>query len=154
MASQKNAVVSIQGIVKGFTANRKAKEGDQKTLTGKILIEEPDEEIIAQLCPKPKDAVKAMKATRVAKSKLELPCRPEEMHIDYKVGERIKTQSNNATLKKIIFDCTNGKQVAEIQYGEPLIIDVAIFFLERLGAEANLDIQQMQKDLGLEDDGE
>ena len=149
-----NGVVTIEGHIGRFSARQAVKEGDMKALINKVYVPDPDLDLMAKLCPNQRDAVKAMRANKLAQGKIDLPCRNEEMTVAYRVGKRKKCGSNNVMLKKLVYDCRNGKQVAEIHYGEPLLMNVATFYLERLGADIILDIEPMQKTLGFDGDGE
>lgn len=144
-----NGMVMIEGNIGSFSARKAVKEGDMRALINKVCVPDPDLDLMAQLCPNQRDAVKAMRAAKLAQGKVELPCRKEEMTVSYKVGKKKKCGNNNVALKKLVYDCRNGKQLAEVHYGEPMLMEVAIFYLERLGADIVMDIEAMQKELDL-----
>lgn len=147
-----NDPVRISGNIGSFTGKAAKKEGEPKSMIGKLCIPEPNIDLLADLCVNAKDAGKAMLAAEKAHGKVEIPARKDEMTIRYYRGggKQAKAQNSGATMKKVIYDCRDGSEKAELHYGEPLLLQVAEFMLENLGSDITLDLEVMQKDLGLD----
>lgn len=146
-----NDPVRISGNIGSFTGKAAKKEGQPKSMIGTLHIPEPIIELLADLCVNPKDAGRAMVAAEKAHGKVEIPARKDEMTIRYYRGggKQAKAQNSGATMKKVVYDCRDGSEKAELHYGEPLLLEVAAFMLEHLGSDITLDLEVVQKQLDL-----
>ena len=152
IATVSQAPIRLSGNIGRFSASKASGDGKPKSLSGKLCVPEPDLELISRLCQEPMQARKAMEAAARAKAKVEVPARKDEYVLRYFSwnGKNAAEVNELGTLKKIVYDGTKAEPLAEVHYSEPLLLKVAAFMLEHLGADIQLELEMRQKRLDIE----
>lgn len=147
----KNAI-RFEGNIGRFSAAKASGDGKPKQLSGKFCMPEPELSMLADLCEDPSEAAKAFRAARDAGAKIEIPTRKDEYILRYFKwnGKKAAEINENGTLKKIVYNGTKDEPMAELYYSEPLLLTIATFMLEHLGADIALEVELKQMELGLE----
>lgn len=144
--------IRFEGNIGRFSAVKASEDGTSKLLSGKFCIPEPELSTLADLCENPQEAAKAFRAARNAGAKIEIPTRRDEYILRYFKcdGKKPAEVNEHGKLKKIVYNGTKSEPIAELYYSEPLLLAIANFMLERLGADIALEVELKQMELPLE----
>lgn len=148
MAKKNPDIVTINGDVGKFTAQKATKDNELKTVKTTVCVIRPDFATIAKLCEDPAAAEAVMEAADEAKAKVEIPARRGELAVRWKAGKKVVSKNNGASLIKIAFDAQKGE--VKVEFGEPFTKAVCAFYLDNLGVGHILELEPEQRALDFE----
>lgn len=144
----KNDKVKIAGHVTRFTAQMKKKDSELKSITTILVVTDPKLELLSQLGKDPASAEAALIAAREGGCAIEIPCREEEFVVRWRANKKVLSANSGARFRTIKYDRENNQ--AKIEWGEPYVHDVGMFYLENLCVEHFVEFEMQQKELDLD----
>ena len=148
MAKKKSEAVVLNGDVGTVTIQKAIKDNELKTLKTTVYVTRPKFGEIAKLCVDPSAAEAAMEAAAEANAKIEIPPKKGGLLVRWRAGKKVVCENEGATLRKITFDAHKGE--LKVEFGEPFLIPVVIFYADNVGVGHILELEPEQKQLAFE----
>lgn len=148
MAKKKSEAVVLNGDVGTLTLHKANKDNELKTLKTTVHLIRPKFADVARLCADASAAEALMEAADEANAKIEIPPKKGEFLVTWKAGKKTVCTNDGAVLRKIEFDV--GKGSFKIEFGEPFVMPVVVFYAENLGTGHILELETQQKNLDFE----